>query len=70
MTTKKHIVSTSLYKTETGKNISYASYDKAMTLWNIDYKEEYVLTDFGKSHVIISGQENGHPSTRCSLAIA
>ena len=36
MTTKKHITSASLYKTETGKNIAYASYDKAMALWNID----------------------------------
>ena len=61
MTTKKHIVPSSLYKTETGKNISYASYDKAMELWNIDYKKEYVVTDFGKSHVIISGQEDGQP---------
>lgn len=61
MTSKKNIVPTSLYKTETGKDISYASYDKAMALWNIEYKEEYVLTDFGKSHVIISGQENGQP---------
>lgn len=61
MTSKKIITPNSLYKTETGKNISYASYDKAMKLWNIDFKEEYVVTDYGKSHVIVSGQENGQP---------
>lgn len=61
MTSKKMIAPKSLFKTETGKNISYASYDKAMKLWNIDFKEEYVVTDYGRSHVIISGQENGLP---------
>ncbi len=61
MKTRKLTAPTSLYKTETGKSISYTSYDKAMELWNIEYKEEYVITDYGKSHLIISGQENGQP---------
>jgi pimeloyl-ACP methyl ester carboxylesterase len=61
MSSKKIIVPNSLYKTETGKNISHASYDKAMRLWNIDFREEYVVTDYGKSHVIVSGQVNGQP---------
>lgn len=48
----------SLYKTEEGKETAYKSYDKAMELWDVEYKEEYVETDYGKSHVIISGNQN------------
>lgn len=59
MSTKKTMVPGSLYKTEAGKKIAYTSYDKAMTLWDIDYREEYIETDYGKSHVIVSGDENG-----------
>jgi len=48
----------SLYKTEEGKETAYKSYDKAMELWDVKYYDEYVQTDYGKSHVIISGEEN------------
>lgn len=47
-----------LYKTKKGEEIAHRSYDKAMELWEIDYNEDYVETDYGKSHVIISGEEN------------
>lgn len=50
----------SLYKNDEAKEIAYKSYDKAMELWDIDYKDEFVETDYGKSHVIISGDNNGH----------
>lgn len=53
MTTPK-----SLYKTEEGKTIAYKSYDKTMKLWDLEYREEFVDTDYGKSHVIISGENN------------
>lgn len=48
----------SLYKTNKGKEIAYKSYDKSMKLWDIAYSEEFVDTDYGKSHVIISGKNN------------
>ena len=48
----------SLYKTAEGRAIAYKSYDKALELWNVEYEEEFVETDYGKSHVIISGKEN------------
>ena len=51
----------SLYKTEKGKAIAYKSYDKTMELWDVEYKEEFIETDYGKSHAIISGIENAKP---------
>ncbi|MCG8696419.1 MAG: alpha/beta hydrolase, partial [Bacteroidales bacterium] len=51
----------SLYKTGEAEKISHQSYDKAMTLWDIDYKEDYVVTDYGQSHVIISGKDDAPP---------
>ncbi len=57
-TNKNHTAPASLYKTEEGKKIAYDSYDKAMELWDIDYTEEFVETDYGKSHIIISGENN------------
>lgn len=48
----------SLYKTAEGKEIAYKSYDKSMELWDVDYSEEFVDTDYGKTHVIISGEDN------------
>jgi hypothetical protein len=51
----------SLYKTKKGKSIAYESYDKTMELWDVAYKEEFIKTDYGQSHVIISGEENEEP---------
>lgn len=48
----------SLYKTSEGKEIAYKSYDESMELWDVEYTEEFVNTDYGKSHVIISGESN------------
>lgn len=48
----------SLYKSTEGKEIAYKSYDKSMELWSVEYSEEFVDTDYGQSHVIISGTEN------------
>lgn len=33
-------------------------YDKAMDSLNIDYKEKYIHTSFGKTHIIIAGDES------------
>jgi pimeloyl-ACP methyl ester carboxylesterase len=51
----------SLYNSEKGKSIAYESYDKTMELWDVAYKEEFIETDYGQSHVIISGEENEEP---------
>lgn len=58
---KNHTAPSSLYKTEEGREIAYNSYDKAMELWDIRYHEDFIETDYGKSHVIISGEANGAP---------
>ena len=55
---KKVAAPKSLYKTEEGKKIAFESYDKALALWNVEYKEEFVQTDYGRSHLFISGNEN------------
>lgn len=55
---KKLAVPAPLYKTDEGKEIAYKSYDQSMELWDVNYSEEFVDTDYGKSHVIISGENN------------
>ncbi len=56
---KKNAAPLSLYKTDEGKGTAYRSYDKAMELWDVEYREEFVETDYGQSHVIVSGEEQG-----------
>ena len=48
----------SLYKTTEGKESSFKSFDKSMELWTVSYSEEFVETDYGKTHVIITGESN------------
>ncbi|MEE4197295.1 MAG: alpha/beta hydrolase [Bacteroidales bacterium] len=55
---KKQTAPAPLYKSIEGKEKALKSYDKAMELWDTEYTEEYVETDYGISHVIISGEEN------------
>lgn len=55
---KKITAPASLYKTDEGKKVAYNSYDESMKLWDVEYTEEFVETDYGKSHVIISGENN------------
>ena len=50
-----------LYKSAEGKAVCHASYDRAMKLWNVDYEEEWVETDFGSTHIITAGPEEGKP---------
>lgn len=61
MAAKKTNAPVSLFKTEKGKQISYESYNKAMELWNFEYSEDYIETDYGKTHIIVSGVETGKP---------
>lgn len=58
---KDAVAPTSLYKTKEGKARAFASYDSAMTLWNVPYEESFVETSYGKSHVLVSGKQDGHP---------
>lgn len=51
----------SLYKNRDGEEICHKSYDNAMKLWPVDYKEEWVKTAYGETHIIISGDENAKP---------
>jgi pimeloyl-ACP methyl ester carboxylesterase len=51
----------SLYKTETGKKTAYDSYDKAMRLWPVSFTDDWVDTEYGKTHVVVAGPEGGKP---------
>ena len=50
-----------LYKSEEGRRIALASYDRALELWTADYAEEWVETDFGRTHLVVSGPADGAP---------
>ena len=51
----------SLYKTEAGRQKSFASYDRTMSLWNVPYSEDWVDTEYGRTHLVICGPEDGAP---------
>ncbi|WP_345975781.1 alpha/beta hydrolase [Sulfurimonas sp. HSL3-7] len=50
-----------LYKNQAAKEAAYASYDRVMTLWPVPYEEIWVETEYGKTHVVISGAEGKKP---------
>ena len=39
----------------------FNAYDKALSLWGIDYDELYIPTSYGTAHVVVSGPRNGEP---------
>jgi len=51
----------SLYKNSETKSIALKSYDSVMEFWPVDYEEAWVETDYGKSHIIVSGPEQAKP---------
>lgn len=51
----------SLYKNSEAKHIAFESYDRVMGFWPVEYDEVWVKTDYGASHVIISGPEGAKP---------
>jgi pimeloyl-ACP methyl ester carboxylesterase len=51
----------SLYKTEAGKQLAYASYDRALNLFECDFNETYVETDYGTTHMLIAGDTEAEP---------
>ncbi len=44
-----------LYKTDEGRAIAHGSYDNALELIPADFSEEYIETDYGLTHLLISG---------------
>jgi len=50
-----------LYKNEPARQTAHASYDRVMENWPTTYEEVWVETDFGSSHVIVSGPADGKP---------
>lgn len=44
-----------LYKSDEARAVCHASYDKAIKLWTVDYREEWVDTDYGRTHIITVG---------------
>lgn len=51
----------SLYKNAEAKRISHASYDRSMELWKGDYTEDWVETEYGLTHIIVTGPEDAQP---------
>jgi pimeloyl-ACP methyl ester carboxylesterase len=51
----------SLYKTEEGKSIAFKSYNEALSLFTEEFSEEYVPTEYGETHVLLSGDPEGQP---------
>jgi len=49
----------SLYKSPEKKSATFASYDKAMALWPVEYEELMIQTSYGMTHAIVSGPEEG-----------
>ncbi len=51
----------SLFKSETGKNEILALYNKKLNELKLDYKTKMIDTDFGKTHVLIIGDDSKPP---------
>ena len=60
-TAKESGTAKSLYKTEEGRKKAFKSYNRALELIEIEYNEDYVDTEYGKTHLLISGKEGGKP---------
>ena len=60
-TAKNENSARSLYKNDEARNIAYSSYDKTMQLWNIEYGEDWVRTDYGQTHIITAGPKDAKP---------
>lgn len=50
-----------LYKSDDALTIAFRSYDRAMQLWSSEYCEEWIDTPFGRTHIIVSGPDEGKP---------
>jgi pimeloyl-ACP methyl ester carboxylesterase len=50
-----------LFKSAEGERIASRSYDRAMELWDCRWREEWVETEYGRTHLIVAGPEDGKP---------
>jgi pimeloyl-ACP methyl ester carboxylesterase len=53
--------SPALYKNTALRDISYKSYDSAMSLWKCAFTDEWVDTAYGKTHIVVSGPVGAKP---------
>ena len=51
----------SVYKSEAAKKSYIAAYDRTLKSWPVPYKSKYVSTSYGKTHIVVSGPEDGEP---------
>ncbi len=51
----------SLYKTAEGKAVAFDSYERALSLFTGEFTEEKIPTDYGLTHVLVSGNPAGKP---------
>ncbi|MBD8497301.1 alpha/beta fold hydrolase [Paenibacillus arenosi] len=49
------------YKSSTGKQLIYESYDRLLLAWNVDYVERTIQTSFGHTHIITAGDVSNPP---------
>ena len=50
-----------LYKDGEARAIAYESYDRAIDLWPVEYEEDWVETEDGTTHIIVSGSPGAKP---------
>jgi len=59
--TKADRIDDYVFKKKSEKTAYLKSYNNALKLWKIPYKEDDIITSYGLAHVIISGPKNGAP---------
>jgi pimeloyl-ACP methyl ester carboxylesterase len=52
---------TSIYRKGGSPELVANAYDTTLSLWKIPVESRYIETSFGKTHVLITGPENGEP---------
>lgn len=50
-----------VFKTKSDKNDYIKSYNNALKLWKVNFKEEDLITSYGTAHVIITGPKDASP---------
>lgn len=53
--------SLSLFRSNAGKAAYEAAYDRLLSLWPVPYESAYVETRFGRTHMLVTGPEEGRP---------
>jgi pimeloyl-ACP methyl ester carboxylesterase len=49
------------FRTQTSQDEYFKAYDRSLSLWTIPFTEKYIDTSYGKTHLIICGNNNGKP---------